>query len=134
MINGLRLTSMACALTVVGIGMTAAAEAEPRYYRRGQQQTVRQRAFNNGYQRGYNQANQKQKEYNKAYRKGYKNAVRYNEYRPYQTYRYYSRPIRRPVIVAPNPWVVPAPVVVNPYPYRYRSVQPRVNVGFGFNL
>ena len=130
MINGHRLTSMACALTVVGIGMTAAAEAGPRYYRRGTNETVRQRAFNNGYQKGYNQANQKQK----AYRKGYKNAVKYNSYRPYHTYRYYSRPIRRPVIVAPNPWVVPAPVVVNPYPYRYRSVQPRVNVGFGFNL
>ena len=134
MINGLRLTSIACALTVVGIGLTDAAEAEPRYYRRGHKETVRQRAFNNGYQRGYNQANQKQKVYNNAYRRGYKNAVRYNEYRPYQPYRYYSRPIRRPVIVAPNPWVVPAPVVVSPYTYRYRSVQPRVNVGFGFNL
>ena len=131
MINGLRLTTSACALTMIGISLTSAAEAGPRYYRYGHQETARQRAFNNGYQKGYNQANQKQKVYNNAYRRGYKNAVRYNRYQPY---RYYARPVRRPVIVAPNPWVAPAPVVVNPYPYRYRSVEPRVNVGFGFTL
>ena len=134
MINGLRLTTTACALTAIGISITPAAKAGPRYYRHGHQETVRQRAFNNGYQKGYNQSYHKQKVYNNAYRKGYKNAVKYNNYRPYQPYRYYSRPIRRPVILAPNPWVVPAPVVVNPSPYRYRPVQPRVNVGFGFNL
>ena len=134
MINALRLATTACALTVVGVSMTPTAEARPRHYRHSYQETVRQRAFNNGYQRGYNQATQKQKVYSNAYRKGYRNAVRYNQYRPYQSYRYYSRPVRRPVIVAPSPWIAPAPVVVNPYPYRYRSVQPRVNVGFGFNL
>ena len=73
MINGLRIATAASALTVFGISMAPAAEAGPRYYRHGHQETVRQRAFNNGYQRGYNQANQKQKAFNNAYRKGYKN-------------------------------------------------------------
>ena len=128
------LTTTACALTAIGLIFAPSSEAGPKYYRHGHQDTARQRAFNNGYQRGYNQATQKQKNYDNAYRRGYKNAVKYNQYRPYRPYRYYSRPVRRPVIVAPNPWVVPAPVVVNPYPYRYGSAQPRVNVGFGFNL
>ncbi len=134
MISAFRLTTTACALTMVGFSIAPTAEAGPKHHRHSHQETVRQRAFNNGYQRGYNQAVQKRKVYNNAYRKGYKNAVKYKNYRPYQPYRYYSRPVRRPVIVAPNPWIVPAPVVVNPYPYRYRTVQPRVNVGFGFNL
>mgnify|MGYP001158923949 FL=1 len=64
----------------------------------------------------------KQKAYNKGYRKGYNKAVKGSYYAPYRVYRPYYAPVRRPVVVAPAPWV-------NPYHYGTR-----VNVGFGFNL
>ena len=65
------------------------------------------------------------KAYNKGYRKGFKRAIKHT-YRPHhRTYVPVYAPVRRRVVVAPAPWMVPV------HPFHHGT---RVNVGLGFNL
>ena len=99
-----RLSVAALLVSFGGIGVSPAAQAHSDHH---------------------HHSHKKQKAYNKGYRKGYKNAVKHS-YRPYhRTYVPVFAPVRRRVVVAPAPWMVPV------HPYHHGT---RVNVGLGFNL
>ena len=100
-----QLLSIAAPLVAVGfIGVSPAAQAHSDHYHHSHKQ---------------------EKAYNKGYRKGYRTAIK-QTYRPYhRTYVPVDAPVRRSVVVAPAPWMVPV------HPYQNGT---RVNVGLGFNL
>ena len=99
-----RLSIAALLVSVGGIGASPAAQAHSDHHHHSHK---RQKAYNNGY------------------RQGYRKAIK-QTYRPYhRTYFPVYTPIRRRVVVAPAPWVVPV------HPYHHGT---QVNIGLGFNL
>ena len=101
-----RLSIAALLVAVGGIGVSPAAQAHSDHYH-------------------HHHSHKRRKAYNRGYRKGYRKAIKHT-YRPYhRTYVRVYAPVRRRVVVAPAPWMVPV------HPYHHGT---RVNVGLGFNL
>ena len=97
-----RLSIAALLVAVGGIGVSPAAQAHSDPYH-------------------HHHSHKRQKAYKKGFRKANKLT-----YRPYhRTYVPVYAPVRRRVVVAPAPWIVPA------HPFHHGT---RVNVGLGFNL
>lgn len=97
-----RLSIAALLVAVGGIGVSPAAQAHSDPYH-------------------HHHSHKRQKGYKKGLRKANKHT-----YRPYhRTYVPVYAPVRRRVVVAPAPWIVPA------HPFHHGT---RVNVGLGFNL
>ena len=97
-----RLSIAALLVAVGGLGLSPAAQAHSDHYH-----------HHHSYKR------------QKAYNKGYRKAIKHT-YRPFHlTYVPVYAPVRRRVVVAPAPWMVPV------HPYHYGT---RVNVGIGFDL
>jgi len=105
-----RLGIAAFVVVITGVGLSPAVEAHSAHHH-------------------HSRKNKEKKADNRGYKHGYRKAIE-NSYRPHyrthhRTYVPMYAPVRRRVVVAPAPWMVPV------HPYHHGT---RVNVGLGFNL